>query len=63
VLAALLSELRPAQAQAISLVKLQGYSVEEASRETGLSVSAVKMNIHRGLARVTAILEKTDDID
>lgn len=63
VLAALLGELRPAQAQAITLVKLQGFSVEEASRETGLSASAVKMAVHRGLARVTAILEKTDDID
>lgn len=63
VLAALLGELRPVQAQAITLVKLQGFSVEEASRETGLSASAVKMNVHRGLARVTAILETTDDID
>jgi RNA polymerase sigma factor (sigma-70 family) len=63
VLASLLDELRPAQAQAITLVKLQGYSVEEVSRETGLSSSAVKMNIHRGLARLTAILEKTDDVD
>ena len=50
VLASLLDELRPAQAQAITLVKVQGYSIEEASRETGLSASAVKMNIHRGLA-------------
>lgn len=63
VLAALLGELRPSQVQAITLVKLQGFSVEEASRQTGLSASAVKMNVHRGLARVTALLEKTDDID
>ena len=63
VLAALLGELRPSQAQAITLVKLQGFSVEEASRQTGLSASAIKMNVHRGLARVTALLEKTDDID
>jgi len=63
VLTSLLDELRPAQAQAIALVKLQGFSVEDASRETGLSVSAVKMNIHRGLARLTAILEKADDVD
>lgn len=63
VLASLLAELRPAQAQVIRLVRLQGYSVEDVSRETGLSPSAVKMNIHRGLARLAAILEKTDDID
>jgi len=63
VLASLLDELRPAQAQAIMLVKLQGYSIEEASRQTGLSVSAVKMNIHRGLGRLTAFIEKTHDVE
>lgn len=63
VLASLLDELRPAQAQAITRVKLQGFSVEDASIELGLSPSAVKMSIHRGLARLTSILEKTDDVD
>jgi RNA polymerase sigma factor (sigma-70 family) len=63
VLASLLGELRPAQVQAITLVKLQGYSIEDVVLETGLSSSAVKMNIHRGLARLTDILEKTDDLD
>lgn len=63
VLASLLAELRPAQAQVIRLVKLQGYSLEDASRETGLSLSAVKMNIHRGLARLTAYIEETHDVE
>lgn len=63
VLAGLLEVLRPAQADVIKLVKLQGFSLEEASRATGLSISAVKMNIHRGLARLTAMLEKTDDVE
>ncbi|WP_454887051.1 sigma-70 family RNA polymerase sigma factor [Sphingomonas oryzagri] len=63
VLERLLGELRPAQAQAILLVKLQGYSVDEVSRETGQSASAVKMNIHRGLGRLTALIEKTDDVE
>ncbi len=63
VLAGLLQQLRPAEARSITLVKLQGYSIEDASRETGLSSSAVKMNIHRGLARLTAHIEKTDDLD
>lgn len=63
VLTRLLEELRPAQAQVITLIKLQGFSIDDASRETGLSASAVKMNIHRGLARLTSILEKTDDVD
>jgi RNA polymerase sigma factor (sigma-70 family) len=63
VLAGLLDRLRPAQAQVILLVKVQGYSIEEASRETGLSASAVKMNIYRGLASLTSFIEKSDDID
>jgi RNA polymerase sigma-70 factor (ECF subfamily) len=63
VLASLLDELRPAQAQAILLVRVQGYSIEEASGQIGLSPSAVKMNIHRGLARLTAIIEKTSDVE
>jgi len=63
VLAGLLDQLRPAQAKAILLVKVQGYSVEEASGEIGLSASAVKMNIHRGLARLTKIIEKTPDVE
>ncbi|MBY8828879.1 sigma-70 family RNA polymerase sigma factor [Hephaestia sp. CMS5P-6] len=63
VLASLLDQLRPAQAQAILLVKVQGYSVDEASAQTGLSPSAVKMNIHRGLARLTALIEKTPDVE
>jgi RNA polymerase sigma factor (sigma-70 family) len=63
VLASLLEELRPAQAQAILLVKVQGYSIEDAAGETGLSPSAIKMNIHRGLARLTAFLEKTSDVE
>jgi RNA polymerase sigma factor (sigma-70 family) len=63
VLAGLLDQLRPAQARVILLVKLQGYSVEEAACETGLSPSAVKMNIHRGLARLTTFIEKTDDVE
>lgn len=63
VLASLLEELRPAQAQAILLVKVQGYSIEDACRETGQSPSAVKMNIHRGLDRLTAFIEKTDHVE
>ncbi len=63
VLASLLEELRPAQAQAILLVKVQGYTIEDASGETGLSPSAIKMNIHRGLARLTAFIEKSADVE
>lgn len=63
VLANLLAELRPAQAQVIRLVKLEGFTIDEAARETGLSPSAVKMNIHRGMLRLTRSIEKTADVD
>jgi RNA polymerase sigma-70 factor (ECF subfamily) len=57
VLHQLLGELKPAQAEAIRLVKIDGLSVEEASARTGQSVSLVKVNIHRGLARLAAIVQ------
>lgn len=55
-LARLMAELKPAQADAIRLVKLQGYSVEEASQLTGQSPSLIKVNVHRGLARMTRMV-------
>lgn len=61
VLGELLGALKPAQAAAIRLVKLQGFSIEEAAAITGQSVSLVKVNIHRGLAKLAARLEKTAD--
>lgn len=59
----LLAELKPPQAEAIRLVKLEGYSVEEASQATGQSISLVKVNIHRGLKRLAAIARTADDVD
>lgn len=55
-LEALLSEVKPAQAQVIKLVKLHGASVEEASSISGQSPSLVKVNIHRGLKRIGQVL-------
>jgi RNA polymerase sigma-70 factor (ECF subfamily) len=59
----LLARLKPSQTEVIRLVKLQGYSVEDASVMTGQSISLVKVNIHRGLARLSAFVETdmTDD--
>jgi RNA polymerase sigma factor (sigma-70 family) len=59
----LLAELKPPQAEAIRLVKLEGYSVEEASRTTGQSVSLIKVNIHRGLKRLANIIRTAADAD
>ena len=63
VLRQLMAELKPAQADAIRLVKLEGYSIEEASAKTGQSGSLVKVNIHRGLARLSAIVQGRPDVD
>ena len=57
----LMRELKPGQAEAIRLVKLQGYSVEEASSRTGQSESLVKVNIHRGLGRLAAMIRRRAD--
>lgn len=57
----LIGRLKPAQQQAIRLVKLDGYSVEEASARTGQSPSLVKVNIHRGLKQLAAIVGHTPD--
>ncbi len=57
----LLAELNHPQAEAIRLVKLEGYSVQEASRATGQSVSLIKVNIHRGLKHLARIIKARGD--
>jgi RNA polymerase sigma-70 factor (ECF subfamily) len=52
----LLGRLSPAQAKAIRLVKLNGLSIVRASSATGQSAALVKVNIHRGLRRLAALL-------
>ncbi len=61
VLNALLQQLKPAQSQVIRLVKIQGYSVEDAAARTGQSISLVKVNIHRGLARLANLVERQNN--
>lgn len=54
----LLDRLPEPQAQAIELVKVKGYSISEASEACGQSESLVKVNIHRGLKKLTAMIEE-----
>lgn len=54
----LLSKLPPAQRQAIDLVKLQGFSIEEAATRSGQSAALVKVNIHRGLKKLMTFVEQ-----
>jgi len=58
VLQRLMTALKPAQADVIRLVKLEGYSIVEASARTGQSNSLVKMNIHRGMIRLALMAER-----
>lgn len=62
-LEALLRQIKPAQAEVIRLVKLQGLSIEEAAARTGQSLSLVKVNIHRGLGRLTILAGRESDAD
>lgn len=58
----LLARLKPAQANVIRLVKLEGYSIQEASAATRQSMALVKVNIHRGIARLASVIDSDDDV-
>jgi RNA polymerase sigma-70 factor (ECF subfamily) len=59
----LLDTLKPAQSRVIRLVRLQGLSIEEASKVTGQSATLVKVNIHRGLKKLTRLPRDENDAD
>ncbi len=48
----LLEVLPPAQRLAILMTKVEGLSVAEASQRSGVSESAIKVQVHRGLKRL-----------
>ena len=50
----LLDQLPERQRLPIIHTKLEGLSVEEAARATGMSVSAIKVGVHRGLKALAA---------
>jgi RNA polymerase sigma-70 factor (ECF subfamily) len=51
----LMAQLTPKTRQAIQFVKLDGLSVSEAAARSGMSQSAIKVSVHRGL-RALALL-------
>lgn len=57
----LLGQLPDRQRLPIVHVKLEGRSVEETARLTGLSSSAVKVGIHRGLKALGRLIRGKDD--
>jgi RNA polymerase sigma-70 factor (ECF subfamily) len=52
----LLDSLPEAQRTAILLTKVEGLSVAEASERTGASASAIKVQVHRGLKKLAALV-------
>ncbi|WP_416461752.1 sigma-70 family RNA polymerase sigma factor [Rubrivivax gelatinosus] len=55
----LLQALPAAQRAAIVLTRLEGLSVPEAAQRTGASESAIKVQVHRGLKRLAALVRRT----
>lgn len=53
----LLDNLPKAQANAILLTKVEGHSIKDVSAMTGQSESLVKVNVHRGLKKLAALVE------
>ncbi len=54
----LLDTLPPAQRQAIVLTKIGGLSMAEASQRTGVSIAALKVQVHRGLKRLAELVRR-----
>jgi RNA polymerase sigma-70 factor, ECF subfamily len=54
----LLRTLPDKMRQAIQAVKLEGLSVEEAASRHGMSASAVKVNVHRGMKALAAVIAR-----
>ncbi|GAA4642886.1 sigma-70 family RNA polymerase sigma factor [Pontixanthobacter gangjinensis] len=48
------------QSQVIEMVKIEGLSIREAADRSGQTESAVKVNIHRGLKKLSALIEKAE---
>lgn len=55
-LGVLLEQLPEAQKQAILLTKIEGLSLTEASDRSGVSVAALKVQVHRGLKQLSALV-------
>jgi len=53
----LIETLPAAQQQAIVLTKIEGLSMAEASARTGVSVAALKVQVHRGLKRLAELVK------
>ena len=53
--------LSPVERQAIRMLKLDELNLKEASAKSGMSIVALKVAVHRGMARLRMILTKRDE--
>jgi RNA polymerase sigma-70 factor (ECF subfamily) len=51
----LLAQITPKARQAIQFVKLDGLSVREAAVQSGMTESAIKVSVHRGLQALSRL--------
>ena len=58
--AALLSELPEAQAEAIRMTHIEGLTGKEASERAGVGLSAMKLRVHRGMHRLKDIVAEQE---
>ena len=56
----LLSALPPRQRKLMDQVKISGFSMEEAAQASGMSVSAVKVSVHRAMKSLSAMVGNED---
>jgi RNA polymerase sigma-70 factor (ECF subfamily) len=54
----LMAQVSPRVSQAIRYVKLDGLSVSETAARTGMSPSAVKVSVHRGLKALSRLINE-----
>lgn len=57
---ALLDRLPEAQAEAIRLTRLEGLTTNEAGERVGIGTSALKLRVHRGMARLKQMVGEKD---
>jgi RNA polymerase sigma-70 factor (ECF subfamily) len=61
-LSKLLAELSPKLRRAIQYVKLDGLSVSEAANRCGMSESAIKVSVHRGLKALARAVSREEKV-
>jgi RNA polymerase sigma-70 factor (ECF subfamily) len=55
-----LAAIRPEYRDALILTKLEGHSLADAARLAGVSITAMKSRVHRGIREVKSLLEREE---